>query len=105
MPVWSTIPVDEQPEITLIQWRVFEASNGNRYFNGWAIENREGRVSSAIIEFDNETMRGRTSSGRVYQLKGRQGYSVDAQYVLGVWLKVNNETWDSILVIDEAQLA
>ncbi len=105
MPVWSTIPVDEQPEITLVQWRVFEASDGKRYFNGYAVENREGRVSSTIIEFDHDTMRGRTRTGRVYQLSGRQGYSTDANYVLGVWLQVNGESWDSIHFIDQSALS
>ncbi len=105
MPVWSTIPVDEQPELTLMQWRVFEASDGKRYFNGYAIENQEGRVSSAIIEFDSETMRGRPASGRVYQLAGRQGYSTDADYVLSAWLRINGQSRDTIHFIDQGILS
>ena len=44
MPVWSTIPVNGQPELTLERWSIYELPDGDRHLVGWAIENREGRV-------------------------------------------------------------
>jgi hypothetical protein len=99
MPIWKTIPVDDQPELILDQWRVFELSDGTRHFNGYVEANREGRVSSPILEFDPATLRGRTRSGRVYQLAGNPGFNRDADYVLGRWLTINHLDRDAITFI------
>lgn len=105
MPVWSTIPVTDQPEITLQDWGVFEIKiTGQRFFNGWAVENREGRVSSVIENFDPETMRGQTISGRTYQLDGPTGHNDDAHYVLGVWLHGYELSMDDVRWIFEDEL-
>lgn len=91
--VWRTTPVRETPEIVLARWRVFSVSlpNGEsctRHFVGWNVTEREGRVSSPIVEFDSLTMRGRTRSGRVYELRGVSGWDGDAEYVWSRWQRL-----------------
>lgn len=90
MPVWATIPVTDQPELTLDSWSIFELPDGDRHFVGWAIENREGRVSSRIDAFDVKTMCGVTSTGRVYKLQGVPGINSDAEYTWNRWRCIND---------------
>ncbi len=92
--IWKTRPVVEQAQMTLARWQVFEIASANnlpptRHFVGWNVFDREGRVSSAIKDFDTETMRGRTKSGRIYELVGEPGSDPDAAYVWHRWLKIN----------------
>ena len=60
------------------------------HFNGYNYRDREGRMSSRIVEFDAERMVGRTRSGRVYELKGPPDFDLDAEYVLRRWIRFNN---------------
>ena len=104
MPIWLTTPVDEIPEIKLRSWKVYEVSSDlwpekTRHFVGWNITESEGRVSSSIVEFDKSTMRGRTASGRVYELVGSPGHSRDADYTWNRWRKMN-----SIDSVEEVQI-
>jgi hypothetical protein len=93
MPVWKTIPVEDQPIINLTCWGVFAVpgiSGGeDHHFYGWNGENLEGRVSSKIEEFDSEKKVGLTRSGRHYHLSGESGQDQEAIYVMTRWLKVN----------------
>lgn len=88
MPIWTTIPVTEQSALTLMHWRIFETDDNERHFVGYCLENREGRVSSAIEHFDAETGRGVTEFGRVYQLRGNPGVDGDAAYVWQNWVQI-----------------
>lgn len=94
MPIWTTIPVDEEPVYPLEAWQVFElpsldgegldhhfVGSGGRGFD-------PGRVSSRIVEFDRERMVGITRSGRRYELHGPPGHSGDGSYVFDRWLKI-----------------
>ena len=103
MPIWETIPVIDQPELTLDGWCIYELPDGDRHLVGWAIENREGRVSSRIEQFDVRKMCGVTSSGRVYKLKGTPAGNSDAEYTWNRWRDINDvdafvdvsrEVWD-----------
>jgi len=89
MPVWEIASVTEQPETTLTDWAIFELPNGNRHLSGWAVEDREGRVSSHIQEFDINNLRAVTESGRVYQLCGSPGTNADADYTWNRWKQIN----------------
>ncbi len=89
MPVWKPGTVADEPEVVLTSWHVFEVANGDRHFCGWNVGDREGRVSSRIVEFDASAMTGRTRSGRVYRLSGRPGTDGDALYVRARWLRIN----------------
>jgi hypothetical protein len=86
MPVW---PITEDPNAeptVLTDWALFELPSGVRHIAGCVPYPREGRVTSAVVEFDVRTLRVVTDSGRVYQLR-RQGYglNLDAEYVWNVW--------------------
>ncbi len=97
MPVWNTRPVAEQPSLTLRNWGVIQMPEGGRHFVGWCLESREGRVSSPILEFDPSTLKGVTSTGRVYQLQGPPGLDGDAEYVRNRWLSMyGNPTWTDV---------
>jgi hypothetical protein len=92
--VWNVARVDLQPSMTLVRWQIYEVPNGDRHFSGWAVENREGRASSAIRTFDPSTMTGVTSSGRVYRLQGPPGEDSDGLYVWHRWARINGtSTW------------
>jgi hypothetical protein len=76
MTVWSAAPVEERPEVELIRWRIFETCAGTRHFVGCETLGFCGRVSSAIMLFDVDTLRGVTTSRRVYQLSVGKAASI-----------------------------
>jgi hypothetical protein len=89
--VWKTTSVTETPELNLSQWCVYEIDdNKDRHFVGYNETEGEGRVSSKIVQFDKESMRGITASGRVYQLVGNPGRNGDAAYVWARWKQIND---------------
>jgi len=95
MPVWSLPLVEEQPEATLDSWRAFEVQIERKpaptlHLAGYAVEAREGRVTSAIVDIDLPTRKVRTASGRVYHLVGGPGFNGDAEYVWARWLRIND---------------
>jgi hypothetical protein len=85
MSIWSVACVENQPEITLCSWRVYETERGEHHFVGYCVENESGRVSSAIVTFDAKVRTGVTRSGRRYVLAGEPGFDQDALYVWSVW--------------------
>ncbi|WP_084402526.1 hypothetical protein [Cupriavidus sp. amp6] len=92
MPVWSVIGVDEQPDITLQRWRVYETERGQHHFVGYCVENHSGRVSSAIVSYDAKSRAGITRSGRRYVLSGAPGFDGDALHVWSYWAIRNSVT-------------
>ena len=86
---WSAASLTEVPEIELSDWQVMQLPHGDRHFVGWNVTEREGRVSSKIVDFDAATRRGRTRSGRVYQLLGSPGHDGDGAYTWGRWMQAN----------------
>lgn len=89
MSLWEIAPVDRQPALALVRWRVLEIKAGQRHLTGWCVENRGGRVSSLIWTFDPATARAITRSSRVYQLKGPPGDDRDASCVWLQWAIAN----------------
>lgn len=94
--VWETPPVSDQPSIALIRWSVKEAESGERYFVGFNVENREGRVSTAIRSFDPVTACGTTVSGRIYRLIGPPGYDPDGEWVWALWAYSRKQRWRDV---------
>ena len=95
--VWTCAPVAERPELVLTDWAAFEVrlagnSGRTRHFAGYNVTDREGRASSAIVEFDPVTWRGVTQSGRVYGLRGMPGFTSDGEYTWRRWLAINGVT-------------
>lgn len=99
--VWRTRPVDDEPVITLTDWRIFSVPslNGegvddhfcgyNAGHEGRGFWSGEGRVSSKIVNWDAAGMAGTTRSGRKYVLIGPPRYNSDAEYVYSRWLEIN----------------
>lgn len=90
--VWKTAPVSDEPEIQLVDWDVKKDTAGDGYFVGTRPDDGSGRVSTAIVEFDRERRRGRTQSGRVYELLGPRGYSSNGEYVWSLYKVANGIT-------------
>ena len=95
MPIWKVAPVEEQPEVSLMSWAVFEVTHPDgkvkRHFAGYNIVDDEGRVSSFIVEWDPEKRRGRTESGRIYELVGKRASLGSApMYVWNQWVDMLN---------------
>jgi hypothetical protein len=67
--LWRIAPVSDEPEVRLWDWDIKKDTTGNRYFVG-TLADGLGWVSTAIVDFDPERRRGRTKSGRVYELVG-----------------------------------
>jgi hypothetical protein len=91
--IWPIASISECPEITLLQWQIFEVQlpkkpNKTRHFVGYSVGGHAGQVSSPIQKFDPKTMRGVTESGRVYQLQGSPGWDANADYTWRRWKSI-----------------
>jgi hypothetical protein len=89
---WKTADVRAEPEIQLLDWTIKEDTAGNSYFVGTRADDHDGRVSTPIVEFDQERRRGRTQSGRVYELLGLPGVSDNGEYVWSIYKIANGIT-------------
>lgn len=89
MSIWKPYSVQQEPNTKLTQWRVMEVSAEHNDYNptihlvGYA--GYEGRVCSAVQNYDPKSKRAVTKSGRVYELVGSSGYNRDALYVWDCW--------------------
>lgn len=97
MNVWPIASVDEAPHATLESWAAYEVQIASydkptRHLVGYAVQAREGRVTSAIVEVDAVARTVRTVSGRRYLLRGRPSRDPDADYVWHHWLHINDAT-------------
>jgi hypothetical protein len=87
--IWKTEPVGSQPRIRLSNCRIMRTERGEIHFIGYAVDDYEGRVSTAIQSLDLAARTGVTSSGRLYELIGKPGCDPDADYTWGMWARVN----------------
>ncbi len=88
--VWQVTSIDNEPEVKLARWSIKKMKEGN-FFVGDHI-GHSGRVSTKIVQFDEEKKRGITESGRVYELVGAEGYSSNGEYVWEYYKKINGLT-------------
>ena len=83
------VPVDIQPVTVMTCWRLVQVgcvrSKRTRHLIGRA--DGEGRVTSAIVNFNLHTLQATTKSGRLYVLEGPAGRDLDADYVFDLWLR------------------
>lgn len=92
---WTLTTISEAVHCTLDAWSVFEVpfdGQGNawtRHFVGFRRESCRGRVSSPVEQFDPASRRGRTRSGKVYELAGVGGLNPDAMATWGLWKTAN----------------
>ena len=73
--IWGAAPVESEPQKWLEAWQVFKIVKSHSFEDRFGLHfigrnsiEGNGAVSSKIESFDPITMRGITSSGRVYQL-------------------------------------
>ena len=92
MPIWRPRPASELPRIPLSRWRIFETEDGSRHFVGVDMFDSSGRVSSPIVTFDPVTLQGTTETGRIYELVGRKGSSLNVDYVWMRWCEMYEVT-------------
>lgn len=92
MSVWKVAPVEDQPDVLLVDWAIMELPDGDRHFAGYEPAYQQGRASSKIVTFDKATMSGVTASGRVYSLLGPPNLSGEGAYVWSRWKDVNDVT-------------
>jgi hypothetical protein len=83
--IWASRPVDEEPAYVLIRWRLI-ALQGSLRLVGYNLTNREGRLSSRVVDIDVAAREVRTMSGRTYVLKGPPAWDNDGAWVLDRWL-------------------
>ena len=89
MSIWKVAPITQEPDIELTQWQIMELPNGDRHFVGYNARGWEGRVSSKVVTFDNDSVIGITESNRNYKLAGKPGFNRDASYVWNQWRRIN----------------
>ncbi|MFL9885142.1 hypothetical protein PQR66_19020 [Paraburkholderia agricolaris] len=92
MPIWKPRPASEVPKIPLSRWRIFETEDGTRHFVGVDMFDSSARVSSPIETFDPATLQGKTQTGRIYELVGRKGWSLNVEYVWMRWCELYEVT-------------
>jgi len=89
MTLRSRASLTEEPEASVVRWRVLEVNDSTRHFIGVDDRHLGGRVCSAVVAFDNLTWRGPTRSERIYRLIGDLGRSGNGDYVWQEWCAVN----------------
>lgn len=88
MPTWRTTPVDAVPTLSVRSWRLIRTELGEVHVVGYNLTEREGRVSSPILEFDVVTRTAITRSRRRYVLCGDPGEDADASYTFATWCRI-----------------
>ena len=96
MPIWKTLPVAEQPVVTLTGWLVIQTPSGTRHFCGWDMDLDEAKISSPVATFYRPTMTGTTASGRRYRLVGAPCLGADARYLLVRWCQIQSIDIDTL---------
>lgn len=82
-----------EPEEIMILWSVYEITDTeNKYHHlvGYVPDRQTGRVTSAIQHFDKDSMRLKTSSGRIYKLDGQPALKGEMQPVWDQWKEQYN---------------
>ncbi len=91
MPI-SNVPGDPGV-VSLRRWRVaeVEAPDGGRTRHAWGhdVTNSLGRASSAITDFNRDTMTATTRSGKLYKLVGLPGNSRIGRAAWSKWCQDN----------------
>ncbi|WP_241300250.1 hypothetical protein [Burkholderia stabilis] len=73
-----------EPDVFLSRWRVFETDDELKRFVGYDSVDR-GRVSAALVSFDQKVLRAQTSDGLTYQLLGEPGFFWEVIDTWDIW--------------------
>ena len=88
--IHAIAPVSVQPRTEMWRWRLYQVkAHGVRSRHLVGLADGEGRVCSAIAQWDLKNLCATTASGRVYLLVGPPGWNADADYVFAGWRSVN----------------
>jgi hypothetical protein len=84
-------PVSLQPTTQLTHWQIHWVTRSDGAIEHHLVgrADREGRISSKVVQVDAAQRMVTTRSGRVYLLAGEPGFDSDAQYVWNRWLHLN----------------
>jgi hypothetical protein len=74
MTIWKSSPVEDMPEVPLLNWSIGETDSGTRLFVGYNVRRQQGRISTRIVSFNVRTRTGVEMSGRQYRLEGKAGW-------------------------------
>lgn len=103
MSLYRPPSINEEPNVILSSWAVYRITwkmpnktEISDHFVGFNSNSQDGRVSSPIVKYDNETCLGASRSGRIYELKGNSGYNQDAMYVWQKWKDINYRYMHSV---------
>jgi hypothetical protein len=88
--IWNVGTITDEPSVTLLNWTIKDTAQG-QFFVGDQV-GAAGRVSTKVVEFDENTLTGRTESGRIYKLHGPSGYSSNGEYVWNYYAAANKLT-------------
>lgn len=73
-----------EPDVYLSRWRIFESDDGLKRLVGYDSVD-QGRVSSALVTFNQKTMHVQTSDGLTYRLLGEPGFFWDVIDTWDIW--------------------
>ncbi len=85
-------PASELPKSPVSRWRIFETADESRLFVGVDRLESSGRVNSPILTFDPVTVEGASHTGRICELSGPKGSSLNVQYVWARRRQLHNVT-------------
>ncbi|ALL68553.1 hypothetical protein K788_0000411 [Paraburkholderia caribensis MBA4] len=89
--------MEEEAEVMLQRWSIRKTNVGDLHFVGFNVKKQDGRVSTAIVEFDTKQRIAITQSGRRYRLIGPAGYDGDAEYVWNWVVRLRSITaWSDV---------
>jgi len=69
--------VEDEPTVTLVEWRVIRTDRGTLHVVGRLAGALYCRMSSPIKSFDARQLQGTTTSGRAYRLSGPAGENLN----------------------------
>jgi hypothetical protein len=95
MPIFNipAISSEQNSEEIIILWSVYEIADGDEKFHhlvGFVPDRQIGRVTSAIRNFDRNSMRLITSTGRLYKLDGQPALKDEMLPVWAEWINKYN---------------
>jgi hypothetical protein len=92
MKIWEPTIIHEQPEIVLVDWRIYEIETPGRSTHRRMVGRELGqawRISGPVVAFDFVAMKGRTKSGKIYQLRSQPEDGKANVHYFSYWCMTN----------------
>ncbi|MFM0543709.1 hypothetical protein PQR29_03165 [Paraburkholderia strydomiana] len=94
-----------EPDVYLSRWRIFETDDGLKRLVGYDSVD-QGRVSSALVEFNPKASHVQTSDGLTYRLLGEPGFFWEIIDTWDVWFHaITGGTGGGVTDVTERMLA